>query len=80
MFLKKCSHSRGATPHSSQTILKMCTFFTTLESIVHLPIILPYSSVIEIPTGTGISQSFPFEPFSALTLRKKRKGKKKELN
>lgn len=76
MFLKKFWHSRSATPHSSQTILKMCIFFTTLESIVHLPIILPYSSVIEIPTGTRISQSFPFEPFSALTLPKK----KKELN
>lgn len=44
--------------------------FTTLETTIHLPIILPFSSVTEIPTGTGISQSFPLDPFSALTLQK----------
>ncbi len=36
-------------------------------SLLSSPIILPFSSVTEIPTGTGISQYFPLDPFSALT-------------
>lgn len=50
--------------------LRKCAFFTTLDYAVYLPIILPFSSVTEMPTGTEISQSFPLEPFSALTLQK----------
>lgn len=67
-MLKKVLKVKGAILHSSQ-FWKMCTFHN-LRAIVHLPIILPFSSVIEIPTGTGISQSFPLKPFSALTLQK----------
>lgn len=51
-------------------ILENVHIFHNLRAIVHLPIILPFSSVTEIPTGTGISQSFPLKPFSALTLQK----------
>lgn len=50
------------------------------EAAAHPPITLPFSSVTETPTGTGISQSFPLEPFSALTLQKTKQNKKDSQN